>query len=140
MPKTPNRERVCKNCEQSYSLDTKGARHKYCSLGCAKRHHHKKWSGPGCRDPLKMKNLRLKREFGICLDVFNKMLKEQGFSCVCCTTSLTGGRETHVDHCHNTGKVRGLLCGPCNQALGLTKESTNTLQNLINYLEEHNES
>ena len=140
MPKAPNRARVCKNCKQPYSLDTEGTRHKYCSLGCAKEYHHKKWSGPGCRDPLKMKDLRLKREFGISLNMFNEMLKKQEFSCGCCTIPLNGGRETHVDHCHATGKVRGLLCGPCNQALGLVKESVATLKNLIDYLEEHNES
>ena len=40
----------------------------------------------------------------------------------------------NVDHCHITGKIRGLLCGNCNKALGLFKDNTKSLKNAINYL------
>lgn len=40
----------------------------------------------------------------------------------------------HVDHCHKTGKFRGILCAKCNKALGLLNDSTEQLQNMINYL------
>lgn len=39
-----------------------------------------------------------------------------------------------VDHCHSTGKVRGLLCHNCNRALGLFKDNTNSIENALNYL------
>jgi hypothetical protein len=39
-----------------------------------------------------------------------------------------------VEHCHKTGAIRGLMCLTCNSALGMVKDSTHTLQNLINYL------
>jgi len=39
-----------------------------------------------------------------------------------------------IDHCHNTGKVRGILCNHCNIALGLLKDNTETLLNAIVYL------
>lgn len=40
-----------------------------------------------------------------------------------------------VDHCHDTGKIRGLLCHNCNRALGLLKDSVHTLESAIDYLE-----
>lgn len=40
-----------------------------------------------------------------------------------------------VDHCHKTGKIRGLLCHSCNVVLGLLKEDINRIKNIINYLE-----
>jgi len=39
-----------------------------------------------------------------------------------------------VDHCHSTGKIRGLLCHNCNRALGLMQDNVETLQNAIDYL------
>lgn len=43
----------------------------------------------------------------------------------------------NIDHCHKTGKVRGILCFPCNVTLGRLKENITTLRNMISYLEEH---
>lgn len=43
-------------------------------------------------------------------------------------------KKLSVDHCHKTGKVRGLLCSNCNTAIGLLKEDINVLKNAINYL------
>jgi len=43
----------------------------------------------------------------------------------------------HVDHCHKTQAVRGLLCGMCNLALGMVKDNPNRLRGLADYLEEH---
>jgi len=40
----------------------------------------------------------------------------------------------HIDHCHNTGEVRGVLCAGCNLAIGHAKEDINTLNNMIKYL------
>jgi Recombination endonuclease VII len=40
----------------------------------------------------------------------------------------------NVDHCHTTGKIRGLLCGNCNSALGLIKENIPSMENMIAYI------
>ena len=53
--------------------------------------------------------------------------------CAICTCSL---EIPHVDHCHTTGKVRGLLCHQCNLVLGMANDSTETLLNAIQYLED----
>lgn len=44
-----------------------------------------------------------------------------------------------IDHDHKTGKIRGLLCGFCNKAIGLLKENINILRNAIHYLEKKDE-
>ena len=49
------------------------------------------------------------------------------------------GQALSVDHNHSTGKFRGWLCGNCNRALGLLKDSEETIQNMLNYLKNHNE-
>lgn len=67
---------------------------------------------------------------------FQLMLVEQNNSCIC-GKEFTG--TPHVDHCHSSGKVRGLLCTKCNRALGLVHDNTETLKALIRYLEKSGE-
>lgn len=66
-----------------------------------------------------------------------KLFKQQrNYQCEICyifEKDLTT-RKLHIDHDHNTGKVRGLLCDNCNKSLGLLKDSTEILQNAIKYL------
>jgi hypothetical protein len=66
------------------------------------------------------------------------MLSEQGNCCAICKKRLSGkGRSTDsptVDHCHKTGRVRGILCNPCNRVLGLMKENKETFAAAIKYL------
>jgi predicted transcriptional regulator YheO len=50
------------------------------------------------------------------------------------------GKSLHIDHCHTSGKVRGMLCHSCNVSLGKLKESVLTLQNLIKYIEKHGQT
>lgn len=73
-----------------------------------------------------------KAKYGLTDDEFKAMLEKQGGLCKICVTS----KATDVDHCHATGRVRGLLCRACNNALGLLKENTETLQSAIEYLKE----
>lgn len=82
----------------------------------------------------KIKNSKLLTRYGITLDDFNKMLKSQDNKCAICLNELKKGRSTHVDHCHNSNKVRGLLCVKCNLALGLLKDNIEALDRIYNYL------
>jgi len=63
------------------------------------------------------------------------MREQQGGRCACCGDLLQGGREEHIDHCHTTGRVRGILCRACNLTLGNAKESTPRLLAAAAYLE-----
>jgi hypothetical protein len=63
------------------------------------------------------------------------MLEEQEHKCAICLTSDTDlDKLLSVDHCHTTGKIRGLLCNNCNLALGNFKDNLNSLENAIKYL------
>lgn len=76
---------------------------------------------------------RLKRNFGITVEQYDKLLHEQGGVCAICKSK--GKRLLGVDHCHGTGKVRGLLCHSCNIALGLLKDSIPSARAAVSYLE-----
>ena len=87
------------------------------------------------KNPLTMKQIDLKKRFGITLEDFNSMMESQSGVCkICKSPELTIDHRTKtvrnlaVDHCHTTGKIRGLLCTNCNRALGLFKDSPELLQ------------
>jgi hypothetical protein len=79
---------------------------------------------------------RLKTQFGITPIEYEKMLSNQGFVCVICK-ERRGKKRLSVDHDHVTGKVRALLCGKCNAALGLINDNIVLARELVNYLEFH---
>lgn len=78
---------------------------------------------------------RLFKKYGLTIQQFNEMLEDQGFGCAICTTELI---FPNVDHCHKTGKVRGLLCSRCNSGLGIFQDNPNTLASALRYLDESN--
>lgn len=82
------------------------------------------------------KRAKLKWHYGITLEEFNQLLEKQGGRCAICGTDKPSGRHNsfHVDHCHGTNKVRGLLCSNCNQALGLFNDNIDALRNAAKYL------
>jgi hypothetical protein len=88
-------------------------------------------------DPIKYQEQHLKRSYGITLNEYNQMLVDQNHKCITCGTTDPGGKHGKfmVDHCHSTGKVRGLLCKRCNIALGEVGDNVNVLQSMIEYLQ-----
>ena len=79
----------------------------------------------------------LKHKFGITELQYNEMLENQNNACAICKSTESGDVRTtklSVDHCHETGVVRGLLCSSCNKAIGFMKDSTENLKNAIEYL------
>lgn len=83
------------------------------------------------------RNAWLKTAYGIDNTTFNKMLVKQKHKCKICKQKMT--KQLHVDHCHKTYKIRGLLCRDCNTGIGLLKENTTIIKNAIKYIKEHNE-
>jgi hypothetical protein len=117
-----------------------------------------------CKDCLKAKNLRaklngskrradLKRTYGITPKDYDEMILKQNGKCDICKEDPTREntaiknetilipvdftRFLHIDHNHITNKVRGLLCGNCNRALGLFKDNILRLENAILYLKKN---
>lgn len=79
---------------------------------------------------------RLRRQYGITLNEYMTIWNLQSGRCASCLERLEFyGRDTHLDHCHSTGQVRGLLCRCCNQTAGFAKDAPITLRRLADYLE-----
>lgn len=91
-------------------------------------------------DPHFHRNWSLKRKFGITSDQYKEMLSRQNNVCAICNgierTKANSKRvqQFSVDHCHTTGKIRGLLCSPCNTAIGLFCDNVENLKSAIKYL------
>lgn len=78
--------------------------------------------------------------YGLTLDQYEEMYEAQGGVCrICKKPETCKGNNGEVkmlaiDHCHDTGKVRGLLCNNCNRAIGLLGDDVDTLLNAVEYL------
>jgi len=81
-----------------------------------------------------------RRLYGLEPEDYDNLLRAQGSRCAICHTDNPGPnrRSFSVDHCHATGRVRGLLCNRCNVTLGHFQDSPALLASAINYLEKHN--
>jgi hypothetical protein len=114
--------RKCKTCLNVFT--PRNPCNLYCSLDC------------------KGKNAYYRRNYGIDDAVLRKMKEEQDNKCaICSSEGFLIGKNNHseklaVDHCHKTGRVRGLLCHNCNRALGLFKDDREVMKKAVTYLEE----
>lgn len=86
------------------------------------------------KNPDKVRDHKLRHRYGIIQADKNRMWTEQNRQCAVCRKTL-GITAANTDHDHETGKVRGLLCGPCNRGLGLLQESPEVLRAAASYLE-----
>lgn len=85
------------------------------------------------RDPRKVKSYNLMSRFGFDIETYDEILDIQGGGCAICGQQ-DEDEYLHVDHDHETGRVRGLLCGPCNRGLGLFADSQERLVKAAGYL------
>lgn len=79
----------------------------------------------------------LRSKYGITLEDYGRLLINQGGGCAICHRSDAGvsdGRRLHVDHDHQTGRVRGLLCHSCNSLLGHARDQQDILRGAVRYL------
>ena len=74
----------------------------------------------------------LKKTFGLTPEALDGLIASQGGTCAICD-----GPPQHVDHDHATGKVRGVLCGPCNMGLGQFQDDPTRLERASTYLRRH---
>lgn len=94
------------------------------------------------RHAMAIRSKRLKDKYGIDIDEYAYLLEKQGYVCAICERPETKYRNgtlisLAVDHCHATGKVRGLLCILCNRGIGNFHDNPNKLQLAIDYLNKH---
>lgn len=133
--------KVCSKCKiekdsgsfskNNYSKDGLQSR---CKICCAES--QRKWHK---NNPDKVRAGKIKYNFGISRLDYEALHKKQGGVCAICSkpeTAIRNGKlkELAIDHCHQTGQVRGLLCQRCNTALGQFSDDISTLESAINYL------
>lgn len=102
------------------------------------------YSRTGGQSDTNDRRLNLKQLYGITLDEYDAMLAAQGGVCAICKREERSKRDGKimrmpVDHCHTTGRVRGILCHACNRAIGLLGEDADVIRKVIKYLLEHRE-
>ncbi len=103
---------------------------KACAVMRSKAHYAK--------DPQKQKNYVRKRLYGVTPEQVEAMLSAQNGCCAICETTSPGGKgDWHVDHCHTSNVVRGLLCHHCNVGIGHLKDDISTLEKAVLYLKKH---
>lgn len=94
-----------------------------------------------CREHVKWKSFII-RTYGITAEDYYDMLAAQDNKCALCgseevnNSRITSGK-LFIDHCHDTGKICGLLCSKCNHAIGLLNDDVSLLHKAIEYLNKH---
>ena len=91
-------------------------------------------------DPRKKRNYRLLQDHDITVDQYDAQMESQGNCCAIC--GLPGDQDQMsksmpIDHNHETGEYRDIICSHCNTALGLVKDNIETLKKMIAYLRKH---
>lgn len=80
------------------------------------------------------------QRYGITFERYEEMYKAQNGSCAICDGPSLDGRRLHIDHDHNTGTIRGLLCQKCNMGLGCLNDDISLFNEAIKYLKAHKEN
>ena len=127
---------ICKNkksvTEFHKSIKNKSGLRGECKL--CQNEYNENWRRA---NPEKAKSSQLKTRYGITLSEKQQMIENQKGKCALCSVDLIDLKKTHLDHCHITKKIRGILCQHCNHMLGHAKDNIQTLKNAVQYLSIH---
>jgi hypothetical protein len=116
--------KVCRQCGEDKMLN--------CQT-CMKKQRRSQYEKRGGKEYVYKQNLI--NRYGMTLEEYYERVAAQGGRCAVCNDEPKGRLD--VDHDHQTGVVRALLCGPCNRALGNARDDPDRLRALISYLEHH---
>ena len=136
--------RTCPKCDREISYTTqkilnaaikKGSYCVTCQRTMPKSHPigilNKNWKGGQKVSELK----KQAAQYGLTVDDYNQMFAEQKGCCKICHKHQSEFKERlSIDHCHTSGKVRGLLCNKCNRGLGFFDDSIALIQSALTYL------
>lgn len=135
---------VCKSCLKKYRDDNKVQRQ--ITIQAWRRANPEKMigyrKGSASKNAERVRKWRAKNpdyklglDYGITRVQYNEMFEKQNGCCAICKRHQSEfSKALHVDHCHKSDKVRGLLCHQCNVALGLLKDDSTRLESAIAYL------
>jgi len=105
-----------------------------CQLVASKNRYANKSPEEKAQVVARVKASRDSRRYNLPPGGRDKLLAAQFHRCALCGTDDPAARDWHVDHCHTTGAVRGILCKTCNQGLGCLGDNVAGLQKAIAYL------
>lgn len=125
-------ELTCQTCKTIFKPRKTGNVAKFCDE-CAIENHRSRMRADRRRKGLW-------EHYKLTLDEYQAMHDAQNGLCLICNKKTSGrGKKNNqlaVDHCHQTGHIRGLLCNKCNTAIGLFNDNIELLKNAQNYLQE----
>jgi hypothetical protein len=135
-------ERQCTSCGKTLAIN------EFPMARSRGRHGHSRKSS--CKSCSKIAQYRCRalKTYGITADQYDVMLKRQEGRCAICGTDKPRGPIENpnrlrswdffsIDHCHATGKIRGLLCGRCNLSIGLFEDRADLLHAASDYINRH---
>ncbi len=136
------KKKICKNCKDEKELElfnsyevklksgTVSIRYTTNCRTCRNAYLNEKRKNK----PLFSRIKTLREKYGLTYKEYEVMLANQNHLCLICEDVMT---KPNVDHCHTTGKIRGLLCNSCNVGLGAFKDNPSNLVNASDYLKLH---
>lgn len=136
--------KTCTRCKLAKSLESfyvdnrrPGGRHSICIV-CRRKHQLNRSKNP--EYIRRKKKYYLDNRVRICAERYGitevqvRILHAKKHCQLCGKKFKSGPRSRYIDHCHETGKVRGVLCSSCNYALGILGDRVASLQKAINYV------
>lgn len=133
--------RICPTCKQEQALA--GG---YCRA--CRREYKREWQKKNrkiangysrkyrAKNKTAVQEYNIKCRYGLSKEGIDGLLAKQQFKCAACLVGLTK-TNIQIDHCHSTGKVRGILCRHCNTALGFMKDDIDAILRLADYARRH---
>lgn len=132
--------KVCTSCDTEkletefhYATKEKIRRRGDCRSCVAEKYKLRKASDPK-RHKTNHRYAIIKHKYGLSRKEVDELLVAQGEACAICNKAID--LSAHVDHCHSSGRVRGLLCSYCNKGLGLFRDNPEALIRAAQYLKE----
>lgn len=129
----PSRDRKkCSSCGKEKTLQRfyKDKRAKDGRMSMCKVCRGKKYDRGDSR-----RDRNLKYRYGISIEEYDELLQQQKGACAICDKKYEkGSKQFHIDHCHDNGHIRGILCHDCNTALGKLGDSIDAIKKVLKYL------
>lgn len=120
---------ICKDCKTATTMEWRRNNRDFYNKGAREWRRNNRG---------RTRAYELRRKYGITLDQYREIFKAQEGKCKICGEEKHNKKYTNlgVDHCHETGKVRGLLCDNCNRGIGNFQDSVELLKAAVSYLEQ----
>lgn len=124
--------RTCSKCKQ----DVPKTNHAWCQT-CSNEYEKARYAGKSLEEK---QGKWLSARYGMSFQEYVSLYEQQDKRCPLCLNDIVidinerGRNRAVVDHCHKTGKVRGLICNHCNRALGLLQDNKDTIKRMLEYV------